>query len=237
MVTSTPRSRLLRLRYRLNRRARERLIAEAERIPGWRLREEAVELVRLSFMLPAHAAIVEVGAFLGSGTVLLAGACKLRGSGRVHCIDPFDASGDSFSAPIYRAIADNEDRSLRDRFDENIGRLGVSKWVSVHKGTSETVGSRWNEPIDLLLLDGDHSPEGARAPFLRWTPFLKVGGIVALTNSSDRAYDEGHDGHRRIVVERLRPPEFSEIQCVGTTTFARRAAASPRRSGGCPAGC
>jgi len=226
MVTATLRSSLVRLRYRLHGRARERLVAEAGRIPGWRLREEALELVRLSFMLPAHAVIVEVGAFLGSGTVLLAGARKLHGSGRVDCIDPFDASGDAFSAPIYRAIADHEDRSLRDRFEENIRRLGLSKWVSVHEGTSEAIGSRWNEPIDLLLLDGDQSPEGARAAFLRWTPFLNAGGILALTNSSDRAYDEGHDGHRRLVVERLTAPEFSGIYGVGTTTFARRAAAS-----------
>lgn len=226
MVRATLQASLLRLRYRLHARARARLIVKAARMPGWRLPEEAAELVRLSFMLPANAVLVEVGSFLGSGAVLLAGARKLRGSGRVHCIDPFDASGDAFSAPIYRAIAGSDDRTLRDRFEENIRRLGLSREVSVHQGTAEAIGAHWSEPIDLLLLDGDHSPEGARAAFLRWTPFLKAGGIVALPNSSDRKYDEGHDGTRRLVLESVKPPEFCRIYCIGTTFFAGRAAAS-----------
>jgi hypothetical protein len=44
------------------------------------------------------AVIVEIGVYFGSASDL-AGARKIAGTGVVHCIDPFDASGDDFSAP------------------------------------------------------------------------------------------------------------------------------------------
>ena len=214
----------LQIRYRLHQRDVARLVDEGARIPGWRQREEALELVRVAYALPAHAVIVEIGAFLGSGTVLLAGARRLRGSGRVHCVDPFDGSGDPYSAPFYRAIAEADDTPLRRRFDDNVRRLNRS--IVVHEGTAESVGRGWTEPVDLLFLDGDHSPKGARAAFERWAPFLKVGGMIVLPNSSDREYEEEHDGHRRLVVESLLPPQFTRLYCVTTTTFARRGTGS-----------
>jgi predicted O-methyltransferase YrrM len=216
----------LRIRYRLRRREVARLVDEAGRIPGWRLREEAFELVRVSFALPADAVIVEIGAFLGSGTVLLAGGRKLRGSGRVHCVDPFDASGDRYSAPFYKAIADAEKHPLRERFETNVSHLGLNPWIAVHQGTAESVARGWKRPVDLLLLDGDHSPAGARSAFDRWAPFLKPGGMIAMPNSSEREYEAEHDGQRRLVVEALTPPQFTGMYCVGTTTFGRRGAGS-----------
>jgi hypothetical protein len=58
---------------------------------------------------------VEVGCFLGSSKVLLAGARRLKDSGQVHAIDPFDASGDAFSESHYRRVAGLR-CSLRRRF-------------------------------------------------------------------------------------------------------------------------
>ena len=75
-------------------------IARSRRIPSWTRGTEAVALARASESLPNGAVIVEIGAFLGCSAVLLAGARKLRGSGKVPCIDPFDASGDAISVPI-----------------------------------------------------------------------------------------------------------------------------------------
>src|SRR5262249_55192493 len=90
----------------------------ASRIPGGTRADEALALARPSRALPQDAVIVEIGSFLGRSAVVLAGARKLRGSGKVHCVDPFDASGDAFSVPIYREIRDAEDAPLRRRFDD-----------------------------------------------------------------------------------------------------------------------
>jgi predicted O-methyltransferase YrrM len=196
----------------------------SRRIPGWTRGQEALVLARLSHALPDGAAIVEIGSFLGSSAVLLSGARKLRGSGKLHCVDPFDASGDAFSVHVYRAIRDSLPDSLRQRFFHNIRAAGLRDWVEVHQGRASEIAATWTTPIDLLFMDGDQSYEGVRSAYEGWSPFLKIGGVIALHNSSPRTYDENHDGHRRLVVEKIRPPRYTEIHLVGSTTFARKTA-------------
>jgi MMP 1-O-methyltransferase len=194
-------------------------------IPGWTRNEDAEELARASFSLTGDVIIVEIGAFLGCCTVLLAGARCVQGSGEVHSVDPFDGSGDAFSVPYYQDIvASLGDGSLKDHFEANIRRAGLSGWVHVHQGRAAEVATTWERPIDLLLFDGDQSPCGAREAFDSWLPFLKPGGIIVLRNTKPREYAEGHDGHRRLVVEQIFPPRFIDVRLVGSTTFARKAA-------------
>jgi MMP 1-O-methyltransferase len=197
-------------------------IAYSRRIPGWTTCNEAIAIAQICYALPPNAVVVEIGSFLGGSAVLFAGARKLRGSGIVHCIDPFDASGDAYSMPFYRAIANKQKVSLRHRFDNNICHAGLAPWVQVHQGTADTIAAGWTEPIDMLFLDGDQSPEGASAAYNNWIPFLTDGGIIALHNSSERLYQEGHDGHRRLVEKMVRPPEYRDLFCIESTTFARR---------------
>jgi len=112
--------------------------------------------------------------------------------------------------------------SLRRQFDDNIRRAGLSDWVETHQGTAGEIAAGCRRPIDMLFLDGDQSPAGARLAYERWAPFLRRGGIIALHNSRSGSYGDGHDGHRRLVVETIRPPEYADVRCVGTTTFARK---------------
>jgi hypothetical protein len=53
----------------------------AANLPTWTLGEEAQAIAEASFNMPDDGVVVEICAFLGAGTVLLAGARKLRGSG------------------------------------------------------------------------------------------------------------------------------------------------------------
>jgi len=199
-----------------------RYIAYSRLIPGWTTDPEAIALAQCCYKLPVNAVVVEIGSFLGGSAVLFAGARKLRGSGKVHCVDPFDASGDAFSAPYYHAIAQQKKTPLRHRFNKNINHAFLTRWIQVHEGTAETIAAVWHESIDLLFLDGDQSPEGVRASYESWQPFIKDGGIIAIHNSSERVYAEGHDGHRRLVLETIKAPQYSDIYCVGSTTFARK---------------
>ena len=200
-----------------------RYISHSRRIPGWTRGAEAVALAQLSYSLPDDAIVVENGCFLGCSTVLLAGARKLRGSGRVHCVDPFDASGDSFSVPIYRSISESLGGSLRECFEENMRWAGLSDWVEVHQGLGHEVAATWTETIDLLFLDGDQSYDAVQATYRSWSPFIKPGGIIAVHNSAPGEYEEGHDGSMRLAAEVIRPPQYEEVRCTGITTFARKA--------------
>lgn len=213
---------LARLIYRLRYGKFGPRLADAIPIPSWLGSNESLVLAEACHDLPANATIVEIGSFLGKSAVVLAGARKMRGSGIVHCVDPFDASGDAFSIPFYQAIADSHRLPLRQRFESHLARAGLSDWVHVHQGTAASIAVGWTEPIDMLFLDGDQSPEGANLTYESWAPFLKVGGIIALHNSSEREYDLGHDGHRLLALRRVRLPQYGEIRCVETTTFARK---------------
>ena len=192
-------------------------------LPGWYRGEEAQTLALISHSMPEGAVVVEIGAFLGSGTMLLAGPRKVRGSGKVHCVDPFDCSGDAFSVPVYQnLLAAVGGGRIRQRFEENIARAGLADWVEVHQSRAAELASSWTSPVDLLVLDGDQSRTGARAAYESWLPFLKPGGTIAVHNTEPREYATDHDGNRRLALEEILPPQFTDVRLIGATTFARK---------------
>lgn len=170
--------------------------------------------------MPDDAVIAEIGVFLGSATVLLAGARKIAGTGIVHCVDPFDASGDEYSVPIYREILRELESSQFEAFTRTIDSLELDDQVRVHRGTAESIGRTWDTPIDLLVLDGDQSPRGARSAFEVWEPWLRRGGTVVISNSVPRVFDLDHGGNFLITSERVIEPAFGDIRVIGATTFA-----------------
>ncbi|MFN8473413.1 MAG: class I SAM-dependent methyltransferase [Anaerolineae bacterium] len=199
-------------------------IARSRRVPGWTRGEEAVALAQASLAAPPDAVVVEIGSFLGRSAVLLAGARKVRGSGRVYCVDPFDASGDAFSASVYRDIQDSLKSPLRRQFEANIRRAGLADWVEVCQGRADEVADAWQRPIDLLFMDGDQSFKGARTAYELWAPFLKPGGVLAVHNSRPGDYHADHDGQARLAADTICPPQYTDVYCVRTTTFARKVA-------------
>lgn len=200
------------------------LVATSAEIPGWTLKDDARAVAEASYGLAGNPTIVEIGVFMGRCTLLLAGARKLKGSGTVHCVDPFDCSGDEFSIPHYKKELDTSGLDRLDLvFYRNLMRYGLEDIVDIHQVRSEVAVLNWTRPIDLLLLDGDQSPAGARAAFEAWVPMLKPGGIIILRNTKDKVYADGHDGHRRLAVEALVPPQFINKRQVNATTLAVKA--------------
>jgi MMP 1-O-methyltransferase len=112
--------------------------------------------------------------------------------------------------------------SPREHFDQNLRATGLTDWVEVHPGRAEEIATTWTAPIDLLILDGDQSPSGARAAYEGFSPWLKAGGVIALHNSNPREYDAEHDGHYLIAVEEVHPPHVVERHLAGSITFGRR---------------
>ena len=130
----------------------QRLVHAALSVSGWREGDALAEVALASLALGDGATLVEVGVFMGRSAVLLAGPHRLRGSGKVHCVDPFDCSGDAFSIPHYfNMLEATGSDSLEDVFRKNMSRLGFDPWIEVHKGTSREVGAGWSKPIDLIL--------------------------------------------------------------------------------------
>jgi predicted O-methyltransferase YrrM len=197
---------------------------QSRRVTGWTRGEEAVRLAQVAHDLGEKATIVEIGSFLGCSTILLAGARKLRGSGKVHCVDPFDVSGDSFSVPVYDVIVGPRRATLRSRFERNLSRAGIRRWVEIHQGRAAEVARTWNSPVDMLFLDGDQSMEGVQAAYDAWSPNLLPGAVLALHNSRPGYRREAHDGHARLAEALVRTPDYGEVEHVGSTTFLRKRA-------------
>jgi predicted O-methyltransferase YrrM len=195
----------------------------SRQVPGWTRGSEAIKLAEFSASLPKNAVVVEIGSFLGCSAILLAGGRKIRGSGEVHCVDPFDASGDAFSEPIYQTIRKDSKASLRQRFDENLARAGLSTWVRVHAMQAQEAVRYWVRPIDLLYLDGNQEYDVVVDTYSAWSRFLRPGGILAVHNSRPGYRRATHDGSSRLVEQQVRVPAYRDIQQVGSTTFATRA--------------
>jgi predicted O-methyltransferase YrrM len=207
----------------------------SERVPGWTRGPEAEALIRRAYGLPDQAIIVEIGAFLGSGSILLAGARKLRRSGRVHCVDPFDASGDAFSVPYYQGIlTDYGSTPQIEIFRENLRRAGLGNWFTAHPGSAEQVGLDWNTPIDMLFMDGDQSPEGVLAAWEVWAPWLKPHAVLALHNSNPREYARGHDGHFRLRQQLEAGSGYVLIEEAGSTSIFIKALGEKDEAGAQP---
>jgi predicted O-methyltransferase YrrM len=139
----------------------------------------------------------------------------------VHCVDPFDCSGDLFSIPYYqRILAEAGGGSLREHFERNIRKAGVGPWVQIHQGRAAEVARNWEVSIDLLYLDGDQSRAGAREAYEALAQFLKPRGVIALHNSRPENREPDHDGHRWLVEEKIAVPYFENVRLLRTTTFA-----------------
>jgi predicted O-methyltransferase YrrM len=105
--------------------------------------------------------IAEIGRFRGGSTFLIAAAAGPDAV--VHSYDP-------------------ETRHDRALFGA-LQRYGLANRVVLH-GEDSRQATPPGE-LDLLFIDGDHSEEGARADFERWSPSVKAGGHVLFHDAVD----------------------------------------------------
>jgi len=124
----------------------------------------------------AHGArrVVEIGVYEGSSAVVL---CEALGSdAELHLVDPFgrhpDALPSGWGATEWatrRAVA----RALRRR-------APVAVAVHWHPCLSAELAARWQEEVDLVFIDGDHSEAGCELDWDSWHGFVPVGGHVVF---------------------------------------------------------
>ena len=136
--------------------------------------------------------VAEIGRFKGGSTVIFATALPDGAelwSYDLHVALRPDMSGEGLDGELRGALE----------------RLGLAGKVHLVVGDSRTVEPP-PEPLELLFIDGDHSYDGAKADFDRWSAFVRDGGHVLFHDAVDTGgYGNVYPGVARAVAE-VGPP-------------------------------
>ena len=141
----------------------------------WSTLEEKALLYGLARHYTPGGVIVELGSYCGGSAAFFAKGLSTKvdrsRDARVICIDPLLGAPPWFSLPPQMFTL----QELR----ANISALNVDQYIDLKIGDSAAVGATWPaEQIDVLLIDGDHSFEGALKDLECWAPKLRDGGIM-----------------------------------------------------------
>lgn len=155
---------------------------------------------------------VEIGCLDGFSTAHLLECSQLQ----LTTIDPF----------IPDSMAENLIGS-EARFHEN-----VAAWrdrVTLRKDYSWNVVSSWNQPLDFLFIDGDHTYSAVMRDYEQWTPFLKPGAILAMHDSRMyRTHDDKrakfHPGPSQVAMDEVygKPQKWQLLGETWALTVARK---------------
>jgi predicted O-methyltransferase YrrM len=92
--------------------------------------------------------------------------------------------------------------------EETFDKLELEKEFNFIEGESQWEAFKWQKPLDLLFIDGDHTYYGIIKDLLSWLPHVKHGGRVMLHD-----YDPSSPGVVRAVHEFIEPhPAYKDVQ-------------------------
>lgn len=178
-------------------------------VEGYLIRKEGELLYNLAKSCKGRGVIVEIGSWKGQSTIWLAKGSKAGMNVKVYAIDPHTGSSEHKNG--------NTKVWTFEEFNKNIEMAEVDDIIIPIVKSSEEAAKNFNEPIELLFIDGAHEYESVKSDFECWLPKLITGGIIAV-----------HDtvvwlGPRKVVEEYLfKSDTFKNIEFVDSITFAQK---------------
>ncbi len=163
-----------------------RLIAS---VRGWLTDEEAELLFEAAKACTGRGVIVEIGSWRGKSTI-----CLARGSRA------------GLGVPVY--AVDLHAKQF-ERFKRNLERAAIADLVHPIRARSQEAAHEFQEPVELLFVDGSHEEALVRQDFEKWVPKVIDGGLVAFHDTT------WHAGPRRVVGRNLyRSHSFRDVRFV-----------------------
>jgi MMP 1-O-methyltransferase len=168
-------------------------------VPGWLTDEEGEALYDLARACTGKGVIVEIGSWKGKSTICLGLGSRAGASLPVYAVDP------------------HADYRFGD-FRTNVERAGIADLVRPIASLSQPAADQFEEPIELLFVDGSHEFELVLEDFEKWVPKVVEDGWVAFHDTTWTA------GPRKVVGEAIyRSRRFKDVRfVVGSTTVARK---------------
>jgi len=159
--------------------------------------------------------IVEIGVFEGASALTFRKVMAKKAV--LHLIDPFVVVPDS----------DLTARPWLAHLKVALSKRGRVIW---YKDYSQNVVKDWNDEIDFLFIDGDHSEKACHNDWLCWHGFVKKGGIVAFHDArfmlGDGVEWDGWPGPSKVVNRAFRGenklPDWEIVEEVGSLVVAQK---------------
>jgi predicted O-methyltransferase YrrM len=149
-------------------------------VPGYLHDLEGHALMLLAGGGGGVGAIVEIGSFLGRSTVYLAAGSKSAGREKVVAVDHFRGSPEHQPGQTHASDVLIQEGTTFNRFQANLQRQGLEDYMVPIIASSVEAGERWDTPIRLLFIDGDHSYDASKKDFEVWSPFVVPHGLIGF---------------------------------------------------------
>jgi predicted O-methyltransferase YrrM len=152
------------------------LVPNFEKIEGWLNISDAKTLFQYAAEVN-HGCIVEIGSYRGRSTVALCAGSKVGSKCPVFAVEPHD----EFTGVKGTSYGPRD----RGKFFRTMLATNMTKIVRVLNTTSGIVSGHWQQPVNLLFIDGDRRYDGVREDFASWYPYLIPGAVVIFKDPQD----------------------------------------------------
>lgn len=174
---------------------------------------EAELLYKLAHNCIGKGVIVEVGSFQGKSTIFLGKGSISASQTKVYAIDPHIGE-------MHKGVYDYQ--PTWEKFYSNINKYEVENIVFPIRKTSEEAGKYFDEPIELIFIDGLHDYESVKRDFEIWFPKVIPGGIMAFHDTCN-----SHSGSRDVAYQYIyKSKQFTNTGLINSITFAEKKQAS-----------
>lgn len=202
-----------------------KLRQQAEEARGFMPPDEGLALYEAAASLPAHSSpFLEIGSYCGKSAVYLGAAAQDRFT-ILFALDHHRGSEENQPGWEWHepdlvdpavGVMDTLPKFRRTVFD-----AGLERSVVALVGDSPTVGSVWKIPLSFLFIDGGHGEEPAHRDFELWTPWVEVGGLLAIHDVFPNPADGGRPPYE-IYCRALDSGQFVDVSATGSLRVLRR---------------
>lgn len=165
------------------------------KLEGWCTAEKAKAIATFVYENDCRTC-VEIGVYGGKSLIPAAIACRHKGSGVAHGIDPWDIAAsvkhEKNKANIeWWSALDHE--TIYRGFVYAVLNMDLTRWCNWHRMESERAANIFGG-IDFLHIDGNHSEESALLDVEKWVPKVQRDGVIFFDDldwaSTNKAYSK-----------------------------------------------
>jgi predicted O-methyltransferase YrrM len=176
---------------------RDELLAFADTVKGFMPRNEGLALYDLALARGQGAPAgtwLEIGAWCGKSAVYLGAAAEATAS-VLYSLDHHHGSEENQRGWEHfdPSLVDDADGRLNTlpAWQRTIARARLESTVVGLVGPSTVIAAHFEQPLDLLFIDGGHARDVAWADFEAWTPRVVVGGLLLIHDVFEDPLDGG----------------------------------------------